>query len=305
VLGRDPYYGVRHIRADTGEPYVIDPNSSGNFRTIRKPGKQSDDKAQEPHIWEYDPALVTIYETDSEETKSILDAIYQGKANRHNFKVRFRRLPCKTELLRHLVYSWCGLLGLRYTRNGQSPDNQELDILQNWSKDFSVQTEDLKIFLRNNSWPLPVNIFAEEPDNTQNKIGLPDREYKRRFRNEVELLPQLEERLREIKAIQPESMEADEKKQQKIQDLSKEIEVLARSRTTPNKSVPEMTQREKGKLVTQIRNDNWRQESEQMLEENPGMFKTDIAKKICRRENKLRKQKGEKQLDWKTISRQI
>jgi len=304
VLGRDLYYGVRLIRADTGEPYVIDPNSSGYFRTKQKPDKQSDDNAQDPP---YHPAQITIYDTDSlvtlyytgsEETKSILDAIYQGMANRHNFKVRFRRLPCKTELLRHLVYSWCGLLGLRYSRNGQLLDNPEFDILDNWSKDFEIKLEDLKVFLRKNSWPLPVKCFEDEPDNTERKIDLSDKEFQKAYLLQIELAPKLQQQLEELKNIQPGSLDEQELKLKEITKLENQIKAIMNSEIALNGETTPTSKQLERISQTMSRHNDWNRQYRKIKQQNPDKSGVWISEKIAR------EQTGKK-YDAKTIRRRM
>ena len=117
-------------------------------------------------------------------------------------------------------------MGLPYTRDGHSIENQEIDILKNWLEEFEIKLEDLKVFLRKNNWPLPVNTFDDEADNTRNKISLSDKEFEKLVRNQVELLPILERRLKELNAIQPESMAADGKKKQEILKVEKDIQII-------------------------------------------------------------------------------
>lgn len=304
ALTRDPFYGVKHIRADTGETYVEDSNSVEQILNVRS-DQDSDKSKKRQSGSEYDPSLVVIHEVDSEETKSILNSIYKDRPTRQIFRNRFKNCPFKSYLLPHLIFAWCGLLGLPYTRNGQSPDNQELDILKNWSMDFEIKLKNLKKILRNNNWPLPFRLFEQEPDNTRYKVNLSDKAFKRHFREQVELLPQLKKRRKEIRAIQPESMEADEKKQQEIVELNNQIAILTKSKPSLSKNPSPMTKREKGKLATKIRNEGWRREKKRMKEDNSNMFKSDIAKRICKAHNKLLEQAGEEPLEWKTISRLI
>lgn len=300
-LARDPYYGVRLERAETGEPYVEDPNSTELFLTQRNPIKRSGDKTQNALDWEYNPALVTIYQADSENIESILSYIYEVKPHRQSFRDAFMRLPCKENQLLLLVYSWCGPLGLRYSRNGQSPENQVSDLLSNWTSEFQIQLEDLKVFLRQNGWPLPVSIFSGEADHTHNKVNLSDKEFKKLVREQVELLPNLQRRLKELKAIQPESMAADEKKQQEISKVESKIEVLTGRKLTGNTSKPNMTKREARKLATQARNLDWISQAETIRKDNLGIFSTTVAQNISRNQKKNK----EKQYHWRTIYKQI
>lgn len=285
-LAQDPYYGVQFIRADTGEPYVEDPSSSELFLTQKKPEKYPEDKTQSTQNRVYDPALVTIYQADSERIEFILKQIYTAEPKRRVFRDAFGRLPCKGNQLLLLIFSWCGPLGLHYSRKGQSPENQESDLLKNWSKEFQIQLEDMKEFLRKNSWPLPVNIFENEPDNTQKKVNLSNKAYEKLVRKRLVLIPQLKQQLKEVSAIPAESMSAHEKKQQEVTKLNQQIEILMRPSTIHSNSMTPMTKRERGKLATQERYLDWGRQAAIIQEKYPEMAKTEVAKRIFRKQEK-------------------
>ena len=223
-LALDPYYGQRLLKDESKERE--DPDSEIPL-LIRKGLVDKDKNITGESFERPDWSAKTVYfEIRSEYVEPILKSIYEWHPSKQYFETAFNLLPCKSDRLRFLVYTWCGPLGLPYTRDGHSIENQEIDILKNWLEEFEIKLEDLKVFLRKNNWPLPVNTFDDEADNTRNKISLSDKEFEKLVRNQVELLPILERRLKELNAIQPESMAADGKKKQEILKVEKDIQII-------------------------------------------------------------------------------
>ena len=171
-------------------------------------------------------------------TDSLISAIYDAQPTNPTF-IRFRStftgLACSGHAQRHLIFIWCGLLELKYLRNGKFPQKPNLDVLDNWMRDIDIGEQDLKSFLRKNAWPLPVNIFCSEPDNTKNKVEKSSKIYRRYCYLQLEELPRLERRLRDLNNISPETMIKLKEKEQQQSELEKRIEIVKEGRDPDKK----------------------------------------------------------------------
>lgn len=100
-----------------------------------------------------------------------------------------------------------------------------MDILKHCTEDTSLsfKLNELKAFLRHHSWPLPSAFFPAEVDNTLRKVALSKDEFDQAFYHAGVILPHLEEKLAELKKIQPESMAALSEKEMKIKQLERQI----------------------------------------------------------------------------------
>lgn len=119
--------------------------------------------------------LDPFYGRESTATEAIISDIYQENSENtrySQFASKFTRLPVSDDRHRHLIYLWCGLMGLPAYRDGAVLNWQWKDFLKNWGQDFDIRLSELKGFLRQHSWPLPKDYFPEEPDNTEKKVAL-------------------------------------------------------------------------------------------------------------------------------------
>jgi len=109
--------------------------------------------------------LDPYYGVHSDKIESMIDKIYQ--INSENvlflqFKNKFNLTLCRTDKQRHLIYLWCGLLGLNTFRKGSLLKWQWNDFLENWNRDFDINLTELNFFLEEHSWPLPVAFFPDK-----------------------------------------------------------------------------------------------------------------------------------------------
>lgn len=175
------------------------------------------------HFMMLDP----YYHVKASATESIINSIYRANADNplyRSFKNRFSVLPCKKDHQRHLIYLWCGMMGLPSYRDGTALNWGWKGFLDNWTQDFDIRLSELQDFLRQHSWPLPSTFFPDDADNTKNKVAQSGEEYDRAWDDFVIQLPKLEEELAELQKIQPESMKALEKKNSEIAKIEREIQ---------------------------------------------------------------------------------
>lgn len=177
------------------------------------------------HTMTLDP----FYEVESVATESVINSIYHensGNPYFEQFKHRFSLLPCKADKQRHLIYLWCGLMGLPgYTEN-QVLDWQREEFLDHWTEGFDLRLNEIKEFLRKHRWPLPSRLFPNEVDNSERKLALDEAMYEAAFHDFTVVLPQLKKDLAELLAIQPESMDARQRKKDEIEQIKRRIEVI-------------------------------------------------------------------------------
>jgi len=169
--------------------------------------------------------------SESIETASIISTIYGEYPTNPifiSFNIDYGWLPCSGDLQRHLVFIWCGLLGLKYQRDGRTPSEPGADLLKNWMRDFDIGKQDLKLFLRKHSWPLPVHFFWSEPDNTKNKVEKRPNIYRRFCYLQLEELPRLKGRLRDLNDMSPKTLIELKAKQQEQLELEKRIQIIER-----------------------------------------------------------------------------
>ena len=115
------------------------------------------------------------YGVKNSEIASVIEEIYNDRLHDRTFdefKRRYLRWPCKTDAHRHLIYLWIGL-GLPAYRNGSRIgwDFEVHDSLEYWLQDFNFDPDELKSFLREKGFVLPVYFYPDDPDNSQNKMG--------------------------------------------------------------------------------------------------------------------------------------
>lgn len=173
--------------------------------------------------------LDPFYGVESAATESIINSIYRDNLVNppfQRFSRRFSLLPCKTDKQRHLIYLWCGLMGLPAYRNNQPLGWQREEFLDHWTEDFDLRLDEVKEFLRKHSWPLPTWSYPDEVDNTERKIALDEAEFEAAFHDISVVLPQLEADLAEVKAIQPESMVALQQKREEVNELERRITAI-------------------------------------------------------------------------------
>ena len=177
------------------------------------------------HYMQLDP----FYGNHSVTSLSIVNDLYKKNGGNdlfQRFDNRFSRLPCKTDHVRHLIYFWCGLMQLPTYLNGKPTNWQREDFLDNWTKDFDLNLNELKHFLRENGWPLPVKVYPNEKDNTERKTSLEEAEFERIFNDFADKLPKLIADLAELKEIQPANMKERQLKKDEIANIKKQIDEI-------------------------------------------------------------------------------
>lgn len=231
--------------------------------------------------------LDSYYGNNSIATLSIINGLYNTNSDNdlfQRFDKRFSQLPCKGDQVRHLIYYWCGLMQLPTYLNGSPTNWQREDFLDNWMKDFDLNLGELKNFLRANSWPLPVKVFPNETDNTQNKVSLDEAEFEHAFNDFSVILPKLKYELAELLNIQPENIEALKYKKTEIERLEQQIaEIMGTSdinhKRTANNSGHKPNTNERDVALQQSANtlaEQWKQANRRV-----NITKREIAKALA------------------------
>lgn len=162
-------------------------------------------------------------------TDSYIGEFYREKPRKTehlSFRFYFDSIPCKGHKQLEMIYLWCGFLGLpAYHDDIEFNLNNEV-LSKLWEKDFYIKLDNLKTFLRHNDLPLPSALFPKESDSTDERIAFEQKGFNQAFYEFDIVLPALESELEELKSIQPESMEAYEKKQAAIKEKTDEIEKI-------------------------------------------------------------------------------
>ncbi len=187
------------------------------------------------HYLNLDP----FYGVESAATESIINDIYRGNAGNQlfqQFSHRFSLLPCKTDKQRHLIYLWCGLMGLPSYRGNQPLEWTRNDFLEHWRENFDLQLGEIKAFMRKHGWPLPTKLFPDEVDNTERKLALEEAEFDAASHDFTVALPKLQEDLEEVQNIQPASMAERKEKQTEIYRIEQEIETITKGSSAPIKA---------------------------------------------------------------------
>jgi hypothetical protein len=282
-LALDPYYGQRLLKDESGERE--DPDSEIPL-LIRKglvnQAKNITGERLERQDWS---AKAVFFEIRSEYVEPILKSIYEGHPSKQYFETAFNLLPCKSDRLRFLVYTWCGPLGLPYTRDGHSIENQEIDILKNWSKEFEIKLEDLKVFLRNNNWPLPVRIFGGEPDNTQKKVDLTDQQFQLSYDLKVVLLTKIQKELQELNNIQSASIDELERKTKKVDQHETRIQAIVDLEITEDSVIKSNSRRAERSIETQARYLRWNRQYLAKKQKHPDKSDVWISQQIAREQD--------------------
>jgi hypothetical protein len=68
-------------------------------------------------------------------------------------------------------------MGLPAYQQGSQVDWRLEELAERWTEDFDIDLDELKAFLRHHKWPLPINFFPSEPDNSEAKVRLEHSEY--------------------------------------------------------------------------------------------------------------------------------
>jgi len=244
------------------------------------------------HILQLDP----YYGLSSGATPSLIRTIYEGNEDKnsyHNFKTRFSFLPCKSEQQRHLLYIWCGLMGLTTYQNGRPTTWKWQDYLKHWTTDFDIDIGELRSFLRKNEYPLPIAVYPDELDNTKNKVMRSDEEFTRAFHEFAVLLPALKADLDELQKIQPESIAARQEKKKEIAAIEKQIAAIYRSKSVDDAQEPTIpgsgttllnAKRDARKRETQALYDSWRNQYWKLKKKHPDKSDSWYANRISRME---------------------
>ena len=173
--------------------------------------------------------------------ESLISEVYQTRTNNpifSRFNYKFMGLPCSGHTHRHLIFIWCGLLGLKYLRDGNHPRKPELDVLDNWMGDVEIGMNDLLFFLRKNLLPLPVALFETEPDNTRNRVNLRPKVYTRLCKLQLEVLPHLQRSLEDLVNLPPRTASERKAKQEDIGKLEEQIQIIQRGEDPAKRPAP-------------------------------------------------------------------
>ena len=98
--------------------------------------------------------------------ENVISEIYVSKKNDKKFEefhCHFLLWPCSGDTYRFLIYLWIGL-GLPAYLNGQRVDwhYERENSLEYWQHDFVFKKDELRNFLKDNQYPLPVYFFPGE-----------------------------------------------------------------------------------------------------------------------------------------------
>jgi len=186
--------------------------------------------------------LDVFYGVESKATDSIINSIYREYPENplfKNFSRRFYLLPCKEDNLRHLLYLWCGFLGLPTYREKQLLQWNRDDYLDHWTEDFELSPDDIKTFLRKRSWPLPIFLFPDELDNTERKVANDKNEYEKTFHDFAVVIPLLKKELEELRSISPENMSMLFLKREGVIKLERRIKAIEEGGSQNMAELPE------------------------------------------------------------------
>ncbi len=162
-------------------------------------------------------------------TRSLVNSIYRqnsGNSFYLQFLKQFNLTSSKDDHQRHLIYIWCCLLRLPTYRRGTAFRWRYQDFLENCNVDFEIKLDELKSFLRQRSWPLPVALFPNELDNTAAVIEKSTVVHAEAFDQFIDVLPKLIKNREELQNIQPESMTAYREKKEELRKFDSQIEAI-------------------------------------------------------------------------------
>ena len=94
-----------------------------------------------------------------------------------------------------------------------------------WTKDFQICLYELRGFLRGHGLPLPLAFFSDEIDCSARMATLAEEEFSKCQKNKQVQL-RLQNELTELSLVQPESMDAYEKKRNQILVIKRRIDQL-------------------------------------------------------------------------------
>ncbi|MEJ1382030.1 MAG: hypothetical protein RPU52_06270 [Candidatus Sedimenticola sp. (ex Thyasira tokunagai)] len=173
--------------------------------------------------------LDPYYGLESPATEAIINRAYRDNAESalyQQFSNRFYLVPCKTDKQRHLIYLWCGLMGLPAYREDSPLGWQREEFLEHWTEDFDLKLDEIRKFLRKYKWPLPTCIFPDDADNTERRVALGKAEYDAAFHDFTVELPILEDELAGIKKNHPKSIEELQQKKDLIDEINRQITAI-------------------------------------------------------------------------------
>lgn len=170
-----------------------------------------------------------FYGVETVATETIINEIYRentGNTVFEAFRRRFSLSPNRSDQQRHLIYLWCGLLGLPTYKDKIPLNWQREDVLDHWSEDFDFQLSDILGFLRRHKWPLPSHFFPDAFDSTERKVVLDQEIFDKTFYDFAVVLPRLEKEREEIQGITPKSMAERQQKIKALDEVNCQIEAL-------------------------------------------------------------------------------
>jgi hypothetical protein len=136
-------------------------------------------------------------------------------------------------------------------------------------RDFDIGKQDLKLFLRDNSSPLPVNYFFSEPDNTANKSEKSPKEYLRFCELQLEELQRVQDDLRDLSQSKSETVTEHKAKQQEQSEKEKRIQMIKEGRDPDKRSARKET-----------RNNNIMKKALELLNDDSNISVRSMARKI-------------------------
>ena len=138
---------------------------------------------------------------------------------------RYALCPLKKNRHKLLIILWSCPLDLPYYIDGiLSEKSIPTDFLH--MPNTSIKLIELKLFLRSHKLPLPVYLFANEPDNSDRILRIPCNQYQEEAEIYAVKIPALQAKLNELDTIKPATMAERKERDFEIARLNKAIERL-------------------------------------------------------------------------------
>ena len=208
-----------------------------------------------------------IYGVDSAYSELLIRSIYVDIENDDKYltyKKYFNDLRETKDNQRLLIYFWWGVLGLSgywHTKSSYKLENKDFPILK---KNFRINIDELRQFLKKQSLPLPSKLFPGEANNSEAISNEFQAEFELVFDEFTKEVPKLKKELKKIEKITPKSSKGRAKQKELIREIENEIKTILSGKSTDDIQTPTSAE-EKGttrKLKTQDRHNKWKLECE-------------------------------------------
>lgn len=162
-------------------------------------------------------------------TESIINRVYQdnsGDAVYDQFGNHFAQTSFNHDNQLHLICLWCGLMELPTYCDGKPTTWQGPDFIDNYQKKIEIELDEFKAHLKRDKWPLPVGLFHNEPDNTEERIKKDQQEkfqggFDDNLRND-----RLEIERKDLLPVKPANMAEWEMKKKKLANLDRQTDEI-------------------------------------------------------------------------------